>query len=182
LQIGCDEAVRWPAAEGERSWTIGDDKRALWILESRFTREGRRCGRIEGGVVRGVRIRRAVDVEARHRGAPPSRVSRDRTGVSVLDRSGRPPAGRVDEADPAIARIRTHPILNRSTRPRHLLRAMPALPGQAAPPARARPRRSSGSPGHQGKLGWSMSYVTMVLDTTSSPKSARGTVTRSWAC
>lgn len=89
MQIGCDEAARCPAADGERSWTIGDVKPALRILENKFTREGRRCGRIEGGVVRGVRIRRAVDVEARHRGAPPSRVSRDRTGVSVLDRSGR---------------------------------------------------------------------------------------------
>ena len=66
---------------------------------------------MEGGDVRGMRISRAVDVEARHRGTAQSRVSRDRTGVSVLDRSGS--AGwSVDEADPAIARIRTHPILD----------------------------------------------------------------------
>jgi hypothetical protein len=40
LQIGCDEAVRCPVAESERSGTMGDDKHRLWILESGFAREG----------------------------------------------------------------------------------------------------------------------------------------------
>jgi hypothetical protein len=90
-------------------------------------------------VVRGMRIRRAVDAEARHRGAEQSRVPRDQAGVSVLDRSG---VHRLDvwtrltRRSPASARIRSR---SWSTRPRHLLRATSALPGKAAPPARLGP-------------------------------------------
>jgi hypothetical protein len=58
-----------------------------------------------------MRIRRAIDVQARHRVLSSSRVSRDPAGVSVLDWSTRLPVGRADEPDPAIGRIRPHPIM-----------------------------------------------------------------------
>ena len=55
----------------------------------------------------------------------------------------------------------------------HLMCSVPCLRCPARRLHRqARPRRSSGSPGHNGELGWSMSYVAMVLDTTLRPKRA----------
>jgi hypothetical protein len=66
---------------------------------------------VSGGVG-GMKIRHALDAEVRRRVLTQFHASRlIQAGVSLLDRSGRPPVGRVDEPDPAIGRIRTHPIL-----------------------------------------------------------------------
>jgi hypothetical protein len=133
LRRGCREAGG-RGANHQRLWGMTDR-----IMDSRkwIRSWWRRGGRIVSGGVRGMKMRRALDAEARHRVLTQFHASRlIQAGVSLLDRSGRPPVGRVDEPDPGIGRIRTHPILKVVDPATSSAPCNVCLAGKSTPPAR----------------------------------------------
>jgi hypothetical protein len=95
LRRGCREAGG-TGANDQGPWVMTT---RLWILESSFACEGDEAAASRAGSVRAMRIRRALDAEAHHRGAERFDASPVIQLVSrSLDRSGRPPVGRVGRA------------------------------------------------------------------------------------
>ena len=92
--------------------------------------------------------------------------------IKLVSRSSTVPASTAWTCGRGRPGDRPHPILKLVDPATSSAPCNVCVARQGGSSRQARPRRSSGSPGHQAKLGWSMSYVTMVLVTTLSPKSA----------
>ena len=102
------------------------------------------------------------------------------SGASLLDRSGRPPVGRVDEPDLAIDRIRTHPIPKMVDPGTSSAACNACVAGKASPPARLGrgeapvPRPTKPSWAVRGRRSPRWRFSVTIL----SPKRAGGTEDR----